>query len=328
MTEISIIVPVFRSEKFLGRCIQSILDQSFTDFELILIDDGSPDRCGDICEEYALQDQRISVIHQENRGVSAARNAGIFSAHGKYVAFMDSDDTIDSNYLDTLYSLVVKYRADIGIVSFYPYAESANEIYDNIEKIYNSGEEAVKEIGGQNTYKFRTCCAKLVNIGIALQFPFPEQLCSGEDFATIYKWLFASKRVVDKNIPLYHYNRENEVSLTHKFNLKSLDHLRIDDMLDFFEKNHFEENLRIYSEELITRCAIYINTVQKEMPREKNALRFMRKKLRKAIKKYGQVIKIDTFSQRNYILRTAYPVRHCIKKVIKKVLMRVRSLHP
>ena len=92
MPELSIIVPVYKVEPYLPKCIDSILAQTFSDFELILIDDGSPDRCGEICDEYAARDDRVVVIHRENRGVSAARNAGLDAARGEYIGFVDSDD--------------------------------------------------------------------------------------------------------------------------------------------------------------------------------------------------------------------------------------------
>ena len=104
MPTISVIVPVYKVEKYLHRCIDSILRQSFDDFELILIDDGSPDHCGDICDEYAAKDRRIRVIHQENAKLSAARNAGMNIAEGTWIALIDSDDWVHRDYLKLLMS--------------------------------------------------------------------------------------------------------------------------------------------------------------------------------------------------------------------------------
>ncbi|MDT6814838.1 glycosyltransferase, partial [Enterococcus faecium] len=97
MCEISIIVPVYKVEKYLRKCVDSILAQTFTDFEVILVDDGSPDNSGKICDEYAEKDNRVRVIHKENGGLSSARNAGIDVARGKYLGFVDSDDYIDED---------------------------------------------------------------------------------------------------------------------------------------------------------------------------------------------------------------------------------------
>ena len=103
---ISIVVPVYKVEPYLRTCIDSILAQQLETFELILVDDGSPDRCGEICEEYAAIDPRIRVIHRKNGGLSAARNTGIDAARGDYLSFIDSDDYILPGYLSSLYALL------------------------------------------------------------------------------------------------------------------------------------------------------------------------------------------------------------------------------
>lgn len=111
--EISVIVPVYKVEKDLNKCIDSILLQTFKDFELILVDDGSPDKCGEICDKYEYEDNRIKVIHKENGGVSSARNAGIDIARGKYINFVDSDDWIERESLEVLYKIANETCADI-----------------------------------------------------------------------------------------------------------------------------------------------------------------------------------------------------------------------
>ena len=115
MPEISVIVPVYKVEKFLGTCIESILRQSFADFELILVDDGSPDNCGQICDEYAAKDSRIRVIHQKNQGLSCARNTGIDAAKGRYICFVDSDDYVAPDYCKVLYQLLSESDADFSV---------------------------------------------------------------------------------------------------------------------------------------------------------------------------------------------------------------------
>lgn len=112
MPQISVIVPVYNVEKYLSRCIDSILAQSVKDFELILVDDDSPDNCGKICDEYAVKDHRVHVIHKENGGVSKARNAALEAATGEYICFCDSDDYIQEDYLETLYNALVETKSD------------------------------------------------------------------------------------------------------------------------------------------------------------------------------------------------------------------------
>ena len=111
-TAISVIVPIYRVEKYLPACIDSILNQTFTDFELILVDDGSPDRCPEICDETAKRDARVRVIHQANQGLSAARNAGIEAARGAWLSFVDSDDFLAPDFLETLHDAAVRAGAD------------------------------------------------------------------------------------------------------------------------------------------------------------------------------------------------------------------------
>ena len=110
---LSIIVPVYNVEKYIERCIKSILNQSFTNFELILVDDGSPDNCGKICDEYKKKDSRIKVIHKKNGGLSDARNAGLNIATGKYIGFVDSDDIIHPQMYEKLFNCINKYNSDI-----------------------------------------------------------------------------------------------------------------------------------------------------------------------------------------------------------------------
>lgn len=115
--KISVIVPVYRVEQYLPQCIDSILIQTFTDFELLLIDDGSPDCCGEICEEYARKDKRIKVFHQENAGLSCARNTGLVNSCGRYVTYIDSDDYVKTCYLEELYKALPEDENLMGVVA-------------------------------------------------------------------------------------------------------------------------------------------------------------------------------------------------------------------
>lgn len=115
--EISIIVPVYQVEKYLNECIDSILAQTFTDFELILVDDGSPDNCPALCDAAAKRDSRVRVIHKQNGGVSTARNAGLDAAQGNWIAFVDSDDTVEPEYLEKMHKAVLETGADFAICS-------------------------------------------------------------------------------------------------------------------------------------------------------------------------------------------------------------------
>ena len=118
---ISIIVPVYRVEQYLERCVESVLRQTYSAWELILVDDGSPDACGAICDRYAAADKRITAIHQKNGGLSAARNTGIARASGAFLAFLDSDDFLAPGFLSSLYRAICETGAEIAACGYYLY---------------------------------------------------------------------------------------------------------------------------------------------------------------------------------------------------------------
>ena len=128
---VSVIVPVYKVEQYLDKCVQSILDQTFRDFELLLVDDGSPDKCGDMCEAWAKKDGRIRVIHKPNGGLSDARNAGIVQANGDYLLFVDSDDWIEKDMLATLYGLIREADADMACCNFRSVNEDGTQHWDD-----------------------------------------------------------------------------------------------------------------------------------------------------------------------------------------------------
>ena len=137
MPKISIIVPVYKVEQYLRRCLDSIVNQTFTDWECILVDDGSPDNSGRICDEYAEKDERFRVFHQENQGVSAARNRGLDNMNGKYCMFVDSDDTITENALTIINDAINKHTTDLYIFQTV-YHSKDNTIY--ISKYFHNKE--------------------------------------------------------------------------------------------------------------------------------------------------------------------------------------------
>ena len=111
---ISIVIPIYNVEKYIEKCLDSVIKQTYKNIEIILVDDGSPDNCGKICDSYANNDKRIQVIHKENGGLSDARNVGIERANGKYITFVDSDDYIELDYIEYLYTLIKKYNTKIS----------------------------------------------------------------------------------------------------------------------------------------------------------------------------------------------------------------------
>lgn len=154
---ISVIIPVYNVEKYLNKSIESVIKQTYKELEIILVDDGSTDSSGKICDEFAQKDDRIKVIHKKNGGLSDARNAGISEAKGKYLGFIDSDDYIDKNFYEILYNVLKKYNSDISICkhreTYTDYEENTSKL-EIKEQVFNT-EQALKELllfGEVNNY--------------------------------------------------------------------------------------------------------------------------------------------------------------------------------
>lgn len=147
MPKLSIIVPVYKVEAFLDKCVESILAQTYTDYELILVDDGSPDRCGDMCEDWAKKDVRIRVIHKENGGLSDARNAGIDVALGNYIGFVDSDDYVRKDMFEVMITNLEQYNADISMCGYADVYADGIRKESNDHKVYVwNQKEAIHQI--------------------------------------------------------------------------------------------------------------------------------------------------------------------------------------
>lgn len=147
MPMISIIVPVYKGEDFIHRCVDSILNQTFTDFELILVDDGSPDNCGAICDEYVKKDSRVRVIHKSNGGLSSARNAGIDAAQGKYIMFCDSDDYVSVDFCAVMYNAAIQNEHSF-------IASNLWKVKGNEVKSYQPMTEELKHLSYFQIYKY------------------------------------------------------------------------------------------------------------------------------------------------------------------------------
>lgn len=212
MPKISIIVPVYNVENYLSKCINSILDQTFSDFELILIDDKSPDKSGKICDDYAKRDNRIMVIHKEtNQGVSAARNDGLDVAKGEYVTFVDSDDWVEPDFLEYLYGLAVEKSADI-VTCTLQYDGDAVKFgrtlgtYEGIEKQKNVSIRA-EDFSWGKWYSFDGAACKLYvrNLIEKNNIRFNLLLSNGEDALFYANVMLYSKHCVASTKALYHY---------------------------------------------------------------------------------------------------------------------------
>lgn len=221
MSEISIIVPVYNVENYLKKCVESILSQTFTDFELLLVDDGSTDSSGEMCDELKRLDERIKVIHKENGGLSSARNAGIDVAKGKYLTFVDSDDYIDTHMLEVLYKNMVQEDADLSIVGVTSvYSGQEPEITPS-EKYVVTQKEATKMILiGKQASVYAVAKLYKRNIFDDLRYPVGKAY---EDVYVIMDVLNQCKKVVVDTASYYFYvHREGSITAS-KFNIRDLE---------------------------------------------------------------------------------------------------------
>lgn len=213
MCKFSVIVPVYKVELSLPRCIESIINQTVTDFELILIDDGSPDRSGEICDEYAAKDSRIRVIHQKNGGVSRARNAGLDIARGEYIVFVDSDDWVDANYLECF----DKNNTDLCICG-----QKIHGINGTIEKTINNT-ELITQLHTESdiVHFFNQWYAIMVwgkcfshSIIKTNNIRFDESICYGEDTIFVAEYVRFISTVYTTRIASYNFQKTTSESLS------------------------------------------------------------------------------------------------------------------
>lgn len=238
MTKIkySVIVPIYNSERYLDKCINSILNQTLNNFELLLINDGSTDKSGTICDEFAKKDKRISVYHQKNQGVSKARNVGIENSKGEYIVFIDSDDWVDKEFLQSLdcgeYDLVVS-----GLKK--KRNESLEVMFQSDESILTlSCEEKV--IDFLNNWFVLTVISKrfVRNIIITNNCFFRENMNYGEDTLFVTSYIYNIKTIKICNSSLYYYDGTNEMSLS-----------KVSDDIKFSKLNNLmEESYKIYED--------------------------------------------------------------------------------
>lgn len=239
MPKISVIVPVFNVERYLGKCIDSVLMQTFTDFELILVDDGSTDSSGAICDEYAEKDSRIKVIHKENGGLSSARNAGIDKASGSYLCFVDSDDTVNLYMLYYLILFAEKERADITECLFdkvYEGEESVGHTSKAEKTDEKCGEAAVVALYDGTGFS-PVAWNKLYSARLFKDLKYPEGVTFEDSYLTPRLFYIADK-VVRINYHGYNYlQRSGSITKTES-ELKNTDKIKVYLSVRDFLKEH------------------------------------------------------------------------------------------
>ena len=283
---ISVIVPVYRVEKYLERCVKSILSQTYKNLEVILVDDGSPDQCPAICDACAEKDVRVKVIHQENKGLSGARNAGIDAASGEYLAFVDSDDYVNPHFIEELYQLLQDTGCAIGQCRFsYVKGDGLVEEGDSAFCIYR-GESLMEQLYGPE--EKATCFVvpwnKLYRAELFKEtgIRYPEGRIH-EDEATTYRLFHEAKKLAFLDRALYGYYTENGGSITSVFSAKRLQWLTAhEERIAFFKKNGYEKLLPAAYRKLCDACiTFYFRCTEQVKDAEE-----LKKELRKRLETY------------------------------------------
>lgn len=220
---ISVIVPVYQVAPYLKHCIESIINQTYHNLEILLVDDGSTDGSGEICDEYADKDSRIKVIHQENRGLSEARNRGIDTAKGKYVSFVDSDDWIDERFIKTMYEISVETGCDIVQCGLW---NAINDCLcgDRWEGRYTIYSARSFNIASYTllSWKCNVACNKLYKVELFDEIRYPAGKIHEDEFTT-YKLIWKAESIAVINTKLYFYRRRTDSIMSRPYSLKRLD---------------------------------------------------------------------------------------------------------
>ena len=308
---VSIIIPIYNVEKYLDRCIKSIVNQSYENLEIILVDDGSKDNCPSLCDKWAKIDDRIIVIHKENGGLSDARNAGIEIANGNYLSFIDSDDYVHKDFIKVLYELCIKYNSDISMCGVFETSKDENCNF-NLEE----GNECIKYSKTILERKDNIFCVawnKLYKKEVFKYIRYPKGKLH-EDVAVINKILYYSNKIAITDLRLYFYYSNPNSIMRSTFSIKRLDALDViyDSYLFFIEKNEIQYAYNALNDYIDTTLFLY---------KECQVLGRDSKKIEKQlINKYSEVyMKV----LKNIHMSIIKKIKYIIYRFIPKLYLRV-----
>lgn len=320
--KVSVIIPVYKVEKYLKRCVESVVNQTYKNTEIILVNDGSPDNCGVICDEYAKIDSRIKVIHKANGGLSSARNAGLDIASGEYIMFVDSDDWIEEDslekldkYMDMSYDIInFKFRFAKGKTKNIELNDKLKDSYEcdllsYIDKLF---------LGELDFFIWN----KLYKKNLFDKVRFPEGR-NYENLATIYKLYFKAKNIIVTDYTLYYYWLGNSNSITSNSTIKNMtDYLLSAKEIYEVNKNYLQINKRDFSsvdtwyKMMIIQLLInYTKSTYKDDDLKREILSELRSSKAKisAVYKQGKIIKYALYKSRLLI-----PIIKLKKSLVKR----------
>ena len=324
---ISVVVPVYNVEEYLNRCVDSILNQTFTDFELILVDDGSPDNCGKICDEYAEKDNRVRVIHKPNGGLSDARNAGIEwalkNSDSEWITFIDSDDWVHPQYLELLLKAACDSGTSISICSYVSTDKQTNDtkIFDSKFEIHNTEKFYIEK-----NVNAVVAWGKLYKKKDFTEIRYPVGKIHEDEFTT-HKILFKYDNVAFVNEELYYYFTNPEGIMNSKWSPKRIDVLEaFEEKIDFFAKKQLinlkENDIRVYVG-LIARQSNELKSVEEQKLRNQ-CIHILRKKSRKCLRKHRKILGF-TIKNDAWLYELAYPKFMSFYWIIKSQINKIKK---
>lgn len=295
---ISVIIPIYNVQDFLPSCVDSVLSQSYTNIEVILVDDGSPDGCGKICDEYKNKDSRVKVIHKMNGGLSDARNAGIENCNGEYLCFIDSDDIIHKDYIKCQYEQIMLTHSEMSVCLFSKFFEEdkiecAETENVDIQELDNN--QLILKIFEKNNIHFISACTKLYKKSLFDNLRFEVGRLHEDEFIVFHIFSRCQKAVF-VNAPLYFYReRPGSITMTKTYKEKNLDGFySIQACYEFFVGTKYEQ---LALNRLINSIA-YIYCAAKNRKADKKILKF----LLDQYKKYYKSNKAKLLKQRLFFM--------------------------
>ncbi len=322
MPKISVIVPVYKVEAYLSRCVDSILNQTFRDFEVVLVDDGSPDRCGELCEEYARRDSRVHVIHQENGGLSAARNTGIDwafeSSDSRYLAFVDSDDYVAPEYLQRLYDAVKETGCSISVCGL---SKTGGE------PLPQTKAEAPEVMSAEDYY-----CSDRIHDGVTMvawnklydrslfeTLRYPKGKLHEDEFTT-YRAVYQAGTVAVLTAPLYGYFQNPAGIMQAKWDPRRMHALEaVEQQIAFALSENYPKLFRKAVEQYVYTAYSQLCRAEED-PRYSAYQKPLRKKLRWGLKQSRKPGAYPWGGERLWVYEKAYPMKPfwCLYSKVRK----------
>lgn len=314
LKKISVIVPIYNVEKYLARCVDSIVNQTYKNLEIILVDDGSPDRCPQMCDDYAEKDSRIKVVHKKNGGLSDARNAGIAVATGEYISFIDSDDYVSDDFFECLLDAMNKENSDIAECSVVKLYEDNrfDEFSDDLSvKTYDT-QDAMSALIAENPFH-QHVWNKLYKTELVKNIPYAVGKLNEDEFWT-YQVFGRANKVSKLNKTMYYYFQRNSSIMGVGYNIRRLDALEGKANRQKYIENNFPDLSTQAKIDLYGSCMFAYQSVLKFMSGadKKKALELIRK-YRKMYNLSFDEIKLADKSARKYFYLAKCNFGFCCK---------------